>query len=344
VTTIARRPAGLIAGRVVGGVAMSWLVGGILLLLAVPAIARLVTCTSDTRPCTSWAFTAVPWWWGGLWSLSLVIGVLVCWPPTRWWTPQDASGRPKLPGVFSTPEWLRLHAVVAAALNAGMLVAEGTPTTGDRVGYAASALLALVTVMLATVCIRVTVDRIPPALHRGIAQGYDAIWLLPAERSLRAAHGGPPAPAPPTPAQRARRAEVWTRSVLVWLTWLYATLCALPVVIATLVLLVARPESEPGPFVLLLLLVWVPWALTLALAITFAAGIRYPLGLRGGRLRGWMLGLVVAFAASTAWYLFVGSPFFGGFRWGLDALLVVQAILAVAIIVRMLIRPDGSRS
>ncbi len=322
---------------------MSWLVGGILLLVAVPAIARLATCTSDTRPCTSWAFTAVPWWWGGLWSLSLFIGLLVCWSPRRWWTPQDSSGRPQLPGVFSTPEWLRLHAVIAGVLNAAMLVAEGTPTTADLIGYAASALLALVVVVLATVCIRVTADRIPKALHRGIAQGYDAIWLLPAERRLRAKHGGPPAPAPPTPAQRARRAERWTRGALVWLTWLYAALCALPVAIGAVVLLAARPEPEPGGFTFLLLLVWVPWALTLALAITFVGGIRYPLGLRGGRLRVWMLGLVVAVAASTAWYLFVGSPFFGGFRWGLDALLVIQGVLAVAIVVRMLVRQGIGR-
>ncbi|MEU1971674.1 hypothetical protein ABZ477_08450 [Microbacterium sp. NPDC019599] len=334
-TTAASGRADLLIGRVFGWLAMGWLVGGMLLILAVPPVSRIATCLSDDRPCPASEFGATPWWWGGLWSATLLVAVIVCRPPKRWWTPQDRAGRPKLPGVFSTPEWLRFHSLVALLVNAALVVTDPEAGPADRLGYAAAGVAALAAVVLATVGIRVTASHIPKALHRGIAQGFDEIWLLPAERRLRAAHGGPRVPAPPTRAQRRRRALRWTRAALVWIAWCFGILCALPILVATVVLLVSAPAAEPGPFALLLILVWVPWALALALAVTFVAGIRHPLdGPRGGPRVG-MLGLVVLVAAAATWYLVLGTPFFGGFRWGLDVLLALLGALAVAIVVRI---------
>jgi len=332
----AQRSADLRIGRFFAWLAFLWTVGGLALLFAVPPIARLSTCTSDSRPCTSWAFTAVPWWWGMLWSASLVVATLVCWPPRRWWTPQDAAGRPKLPGLFSTPEWLRGHSFIAAAANAGLLLSSFDPTAGDRLGYAVAAAVALVAVAVATACVRRTASAIQRPLHRGIAQGYD-FWLFPSERRLRARHGGPPAGSALPAAARPERARRRTRTAVVWLTWCFALLCALPIAIATTVLLVARPVAEPGPFTFLLALAWVPWALTGALLITFLAGIRYPLPGRFGGLRTALLGLLALCALAAVWYLVVGTPFFGSFTWGLGILLIVQAVLAVAVLARMLI-------
>ena len=282
----------------------------------------------------------MPWWWGGLWSVSLLVGVLVLLESCAVVdSRRTAPGGPGCPGSSRHPSGLRLHALVAMVANLGMLGAEGDPTTADLVGYAASAVVALVAAILATVCIRVTVDQISKRLHRGIAQGYNSVWLLPAERRLRAEHGADPVfPRPSLRPGGALRAERWTRAVLVWLSWIYATLCALPAMIATAVLLVVRPAAEPGPVTFLLILVWVPWALTGAILVAFLGGIRYPLDARR-RLRVWMLGLLVAVAATTAWYLIVGTPFFGGFRWGLDVLLIVQGLLLVAIAVRIVVRP-----
>lgn len=334
-TTSAKRSVDLRIGRFFGWFALSWTIAGLVLVLMVAPIARRSTCTSDTSPCTSWEFTAIPWWWMMLWSVSLVVAIAVCWPPSRWWTPQDRSGRPKVPGVFSTPEWLRGHALVAALVMFGPIV-NYDPTTADLIGYAASIVVALIGVAVATSCIRRTADIIPNALHRGIAQGYD-FWLLPSERRLRARYGGPRAQAPPTPAARAERARRITRGALVYMAWCAVVLCALPIAIGSVVLLTAQPEPEPGPFTFLLILAWVPWGFTIALLITFLAGIRYAMPGRRGGLRTGMLGLLALNAAAAAWYLIVGTPFYGGFTWGLGVLLVVQAAFAVAIVVRMLV-------
>lgn len=330
------RPVGLRVGRFFAWFAFLWMIGGLALLFIVPPLARLFTCTSGTKPCTAWAFTAIPWWWGMLWSVSLVVAIAVCWPPSRWWTPQDRSGRPRIPGVFSTPEWLRLHAVVA--FGAGLLAAaQFTPTAADLVGYGASALVAAGGVALATMCIRRTAAHIPAALHRGIAQGFD-FWLLPSEHRLRARYGGPPALPEPTPAVRADRARRRTRASLSYAAWCYAWLCGLPILLTAAVLLIFRPYPQPGPVVLLFALAWVPWALTVTILIVFLSGIRYPMPGRRGGERVAMLVLLALGALGAAWYFFIGTPFYGGFTWGLDVLFVVQAVLAGAIVVRMIVR------
>lgn len=329
------RSSDLRVGRLFAWLALGCLVIGLVLVLAVAPILRTATCTSDERPCPGSVFGATPWWWGFLWSATVLVAIFVCRPPKRWWTPQDRAGRPKLPGVFSTPEWLRGHALVALLVNLLLLATAPEAVGADRVGYAAAVLLAVVAVIFATVFIRTTASQIPRALHRGIAQGYDEIWLLPAERRLRASHGGPRAPARPTLIQRQRRALRWTRTVLVWTAWVFGILCALPILVASVVLLVATPTREPGPFALLLMLVWVPWGLALTLAVTFFAGIRYALGGPRGGPRVGMLALVVLVAAAASWYLVIGTPFFGGFRWGLDVLIIFLAVLAIAIIVRI---------
>ena len=310
---------------------------GLTLLLVVPPIARFASCTSDSPPCTAWGFRAVPWWWPLLWSLSLLVAIVVCRPPRRWWTPQDRAGRPRQPGVFSTPEWLRGHALVAALATLGPML-NYEPTAADRIGYAASIAVALIGACVATAVIRRTADIIPKALHRGIAQGYD-IWLLPSERRLRARYGGPRVPAARSTAARAERARVGTRSALVYTAWCFAVLCAVPVAVATAVLLVVRPEPEPGPYTLLFALAWVPWVLTAALLVIFVAGIGHSLPGRRGGVRAAMLGLVALCGAAAVWYLLVGTPYYGGFTWGFGVLLAVQGLLAVAIIGRMLVPP-----
>lgn len=331
----ATRPLDLRIGRFVAWFAFLWMIGGMTLLLVVPPIARLNSCTSDSQPCTSWAFTGAPWWWAMLWSVSLIAAIAVCWRPRRWWTPQDRSGRPKLPGVFSTPEWLRAHALIAAIVPLGPML-NYEPTTADLIGLAASMVVALIGVAAATVCIRRTADIIPKSLHRGIAQGYE-FWLLPSEHRLRARYGGPPAAAARSASVRADSARVLTGATVSYAAWCFAILGGLPIVVATVVLLITQPTAQPGSYTLLFILAWVPWALTLALLVTFLSGIRYPMEGRRGGVRARMLGLLALCAVATVWYLVVATPYFGGFTWGFEVLLVVQAVLAVAIIVRMLV-------
>ena len=219
VTTAPTRPADLRIGRFFAWLAFVWMLAGLALLLIVPPIARLSSCTSDSRPaprgrsrrcrgggrcCGASRSSSLSWCAGrpaagGLRRTAAAGRSSRACSPRRSGCADTRSSRPPPP--WPDPEF--------------------EPTAADRLGYGAASVVALVGVAVATVCIRTTAPHITEALHRGIALGHD-FWLLPAERRLRARYGGPPAPAAPLSAAaradraaRPSRARRWSYAALV---------------------------------------------------------------------------------------------------------------------------------
>jgi hypothetical protein len=151
---------------------------------------RKESCLEGVEAC---AVTAVPFgsWLTGVavgWAALIVFALVVCWSPRRWWTP---TGRvtARRPGVFSTPEWLRLHAVVALiVIPVGLGITSGRTSTLVEWGMLWGAGLALAAIVLASVCIRTTVTRIDAETRAGLAKEY-SFWLLASETRLRRSHG-----------------------------------------------------------------------------------------------------------------------------------------------------------
>jgi hypothetical protein len=191
-----RRAADLRLGRVFAWIAAGTSLLSMIGLLLVPPLAALIAqltwseeakeaCEASVTPCTPSAIPgySLPAWMGVIWPAILLICLLVCWAPRRWWTPRDSSGRPKQPGVYSTPEWLRALAVVAAITEIAMTWGVGRSSL-PAPDYLWPALLAVGVVLLASICIHVTAGSIPADTRLGLTTGY-GFWLLPAERRRR---------------------------------------------------------------------------------------------------------------------------------------------------------------
>lgn len=198
----ATRSIDLRIGRVAAWTAgISSFLGTICLLLVPPvaAIAGQLTwsdadkeaCKASPDPCTPSLIPgyAVPEWIGWAWVLILMVCLLACWQPRRWWWPQDRSGAPKQPGFYSSPEWIRGLAVLASFVNLAMTWGVGRGSL-DAPGFLWPALFGLVVVLTGSLCIFVTARGIPAATQRGLDTGF-SFWLIPAERRRRArfAHG-----------------------------------------------------------------------------------------------------------------------------------------------------------
>ena len=237
-----------------------WMLAGLALLLIVPPIARLSPCTSDSPAVHLVGVHGAPWWWAMLWSVSLARrhrGVLAA--PRAGGLPRTAAaGRssracsPRRSGCADTRSsrprppwpilWLRAHRGRSARLRGGVRGRGRRRRGRDGVHPA-------------------TARHHQSARIAGSPPGYD-FWLLPAERRLRARHGGPPHRPPLSAAVRAERARDGAREAPRLYRLVLRAAVRLPIVVATVVLLIMRPSREPGPFAFLFLLVWVPWALT----------------------------------------------------------------------------------
>jgi hypothetical protein len=211
-----RRAGELRLGRVFAWIAAATSLLGMIALLLVPPLAALIAqltwseeakeaCEASVTPCSPSAIAgySLPAWVGLIWPAILLVCLLVCWAPRRWWTPRDASGRPKQPGVYSTPEWLRALAVVAAVTEIAMTWGVGRSSL-PAPDYVWPALLAVGVIVLASICIRVTADAIPADTRQGLAAGY-GFWLLPGERRRRnrLATGNRPDAGSPDPGEQA---------------------------------------------------------------------------------------------------------------------------------------------
>ncbi|SIT87496.1 hypothetical protein [Microbacterium sp. RU33B] len=169
-------------------------------------------CLEGAVPCAMSTVPFGPWlaWWAAGWAAVILVALLVCWSPRRWWTPRG-DVTPLRPGVFSTPEWFRMHAGAGfLIILLGFAVTAGRYSDMPVWGYGWGSAIALVTAVLATVCIRSTADRLDERTRAGLARGY-AFWLFPSEVRLRARarapHDGAAGPRAPGPRAAARRRE-----------------------------------------------------------------------------------------------------------------------------------------
>jgi len=127
-------------------------------------------------------------WWAIAWVAIIIGGIVVCWPPERWW-----SSRGRGPVEFiadSSPRWLRAHAFVAAFLCLLLALPGRGITTTWALEYVIPTAMALVAAGIATLRVRHARKTLPAADFRRLIG--DSILV---ERSVRhaarksAAHG-----------------------------------------------------------------------------------------------------------------------------------------------------------
>ena len=171
---------------------------GVIALFAVPMIGQGIAlftwtyeeqaaCKASPEPCAISIFPedSAPVWVGIAWVALILISLIVCWSPRRWWTPQGRTS-PSRPGVFSTPEWFRLHAFVALVFNAAAMFGVGRGNSFRHWEFAWPTAGAAAAIALATICIAVTAAVIPPSVREGLGRGY-SFWLFAPELRRRAA-------------------------------------------------------------------------------------------------------------------------------------------------------------
>lgn len=131
----------------------------------------------------------LPWWVAMVWVALLAASALLCWSPRRWWVPKPWSGRAPRAWAGSSPEWLRIYSLVALFVSL-LLIASGLgKQSGIDLGYGWPALGALLVVLLTTLSLRLSGDRIPAPVRASLAKLQSP--LLPAERRQRfGARGG----------------------------------------------------------------------------------------------------------------------------------------------------------
>ncbi|MBH0129511.1 hypothetical protein [Salinibacterium sp. NK8237] len=128
----------------VGRTLMVSTIGFSTLLLVVPAAAGLVAAATwsqaDISRCTADELCAIsllpsnalPVWVAFAWATVILVSLLICWKPARWWV---APGRgKKRPRVFpyTSPFWIRYHAIalvlVAARCSLGIVWRDNSVT------------------------------------------------------------------------------------------------------------------------------------------------------------------------------------------------------------------------
>jgi hypothetical protein len=117
-------------------------------------------------------------WWAIAWVAVIIAGIVVCWPPRRWWS---SRGRGRIEFIAdSSPRWLRLHALVAAFLCLLLMLPGRGITTTWALEYTIPMVLALGVAGLATLSIRHARRTLTPAEFRRLLG--DSIFV---ERAVR---------------------------------------------------------------------------------------------------------------------------------------------------------------
>lgn len=154
-------------GRAVGWVLVVTSIGFMLTLMLVPFVAAFValstwsreqrkTCSADPSCVIStMPENSLPVWVAFVWIAIIAAALVICWKPSRWWLPDAEARRHVKVRTFTSPFWIRGHALVAALVS--YLCASGVVKRGNEVyavEYLWAVLAALTVAALATVCKR----------------------------------------------------------------------------------------------------------------------------------------------------------------------------------------------
>lgn len=149
--------------------------------------AQKEACLASAAPCAVSVVPFGPWlaWIALSWIALIAFAIVLCWSPRRWWISRGVE-RPRAPGVFSTPEWFRLHAFAALLITAmafAATLARGSTFVLWEFAWPLGA--AVAAIALATLAIRTTATRIDGATRAALEREY-AFWLFRSERRRRA--------------------------------------------------------------------------------------------------------------------------------------------------------------
>ncbi|MBH0008867.1 hypothetical protein [Salinibacterium sp. SWN1162] len=114
---------------VVGWILVASSFGFFVLLTGVPLAANAVAlatwsdgeierCKVDSA-CVVSALSqnSLPVWFAVAWALIVAIAMVICWKPARWWVPVPGRGRVSLIRGFTSPWWVRRHAMAMTVIS-----------------------------------------------------------------------------------------------------------------------------------------------------------------------------------------------------------------------------------
>lgn len=113
----------------VGWVLVISTIGFMLALVFVPltaGIIAMVTWSKDQRKACSadpacvistMPENALPVWIAFVWISIIAAALIICWKPSRWWLPSAEARRHVKVRTFTSPDWIRIHALVAAGIS-----------------------------------------------------------------------------------------------------------------------------------------------------------------------------------------------------------------------------------
>lgn len=103
----------------------------------------------------------MPVGWAIAWAAVILAGIVVCWPPERWWS---SRGRGPIEFIAdSSPRWLRVHAYVAAFLCFLLALPGRGITTTWALEYLIPMFMGLAAAGIATLSVRSARRTLPPA-------------------------------------------------------------------------------------------------------------------------------------------------------------------------------------
>ena len=141
-----------------------------LVALATWPEARIDACSAD-RQCivSTMPENALPVWVAFIWVAIIAVALAVCWKPERWWLPNAQARRFVKVRTYTSPDWIRIHAIIAAGISFG--VSFGVVKSGNDVSapeYLWPAGAALVIVAVATVSMRIHKFATPGDVRRSL--------------------------------------------------------------------------------------------------------------------------------------------------------------------------------
>ena len=154
-------------GRALGWVLVVSSIGFMLALLFIPVTAGVVAlatwskerrdvCSADPMCVIStMPENALPVWVAFAWIAIIAAALVVCWKPSRWWFPDAEARRHVKVRTFTSPDWIRRHALIAAFISIISLYGVvGRYNEVYALDYVWAVLGALTVAAVATVCKR----------------------------------------------------------------------------------------------------------------------------------------------------------------------------------------------